>query len=754
MARSFLRSVFTLLAVACAFSQGEAHGQSFTAVQASSVIVDNGGSGVNPPAGTQLCFLGTDQKGVPVTYTPAGGVPQSGPVCGSLNGSGALTAGLQVANTSLATPVPLYFTITVVNGATTYLTIPLVQVNGTLFSFDLFALAPNGTASGVGYPHLGCSAGSKFVSTTLPPGQNSFEGANGNGGCSWNSFPNVPFCPAGTGYLTAQTSGGPLCISPETSNRGAPIGFCVNNQKYTQIDAAPGGFSWGCVNNAWQNIAATGGGNAITGLTGDVTAAGPGNVPATLASVGTSGTYLKVTTDTKGRVTSGSPTLSLSDLPFTYSGNTTELATVSGSLPPGSIVAVDANGNLIPATHSNVFPGTIAAANVTGLAPSATIDTTNASNISTGTLDAGRLPTIINSSTTGNSATASAFDHAPQGCLVGQVATGINADGSAVCIAGGGGGVTVPPNLPALASDASGNVIAATQVPLLNAANTFTNNNTIATAIPATSSVNNNSPTFSLSGSFWNGTASGTDIWEWQDVVGSGANPSVTYTLNHTTTNQGTAITVPSVNIPYNTNVLNLFTGGQVDALLVSATDTVRGVLVVQAGGAITGSSTNVNSGSLETAGSYFNGTTGVLDKWDWIGVLGAGTTPTSTYTLSHTGSSGATAISMPFPISLKALQVTAAMTPGAGWQTVTGAACPIAAGVGLFCGATINLQFEEPDTAYDVTGCQIDSNTSGVPIMTAIGAKTINSFSADMANVSSTAAVAGGTITCVVTHN
>jgi len=47
-------------------------------------------------------------------------------------------------------------------------------------------------------------------------------------------------------------------------------------------------------------------GNYITALTGDVTAAGPGSAAATLASVGTAGTYVKVTTDAKGRVTSGS----------------------------------------------------------------------------------------------------------------------------------------------------------------------------------------------------------------------------------------------------------------------------------------------------------------------------------------------------------------------------------------------------------------------------------------------------------------
>lgn len=53
---------------------------------------------------------------------------------------------------------------------------------------------------------------------------------------------------------------------------------------------------------------------AVTSLTGDVTGTGPGATATTLASVGTAGTYVKVTTDAKGRVTSGSASpLGISD---------------------------------------------------------------------------------------------------------------------------------------------------------------------------------------------------------------------------------------------------------------------------------------------------------------------------------------------------------------------------------------------------------------------------------------------------------
>jgi hypothetical protein len=49
-------------------------------------------------------------------------------------------------------------------------------------------------------------------------------------------------------------------------------------------------------------------------LTGDVTGSGTGSFAATLASVGTAGTYTKVTTDAKGRVSSGT-TLAATDIP-------------------------------------------------------------------------------------------------------------------------------------------------------------------------------------------------------------------------------------------------------------------------------------------------------------------------------------------------------------------------------------------------------------------------------------------------------
>jgi hypothetical protein len=151
-----------------------AFSQAFTTVTASNVLVDNGsGTAVHPPGGSSLCFLGVNTAGAAITYTPAGGSPTSGTVCQTLTSGGALTGSLQVANPATASPNGLLYTITVVNGGTTYLTIPTASVSGTIFNFNAFALPGTGLAVGIGKAHLTCANGAQWTSTTLPPGQKS-----------------------------------------------------------------------------------------------------------------------------------------------------------------------------------------------------------------------------------------------------------------------------------------------------------------------------------------------------------------------------------------------------------------------------------------------------------------------------------------------------------------------------------------------------------------------------------------------------
>lgn len=125
-------------------------------------------------------------------------------------------------------------------------------------------------------------------------------------------------------------------------------------------------------------------------------------------------------------------------------------STLGGVVVTGSS-ALNVNSNGLLSANVGTGPGTLAAGNdtrianalqptsqipatnVTGLARSATIDTTSASNISTGIFNVSLFPTTINSNTTGNAATASSLGIVPKGCNVGQFSVGISATGTANC---------------------------------------------------------------------------------------------------------------------------------------------------------------------------------------------------------------------------------------------------------------------------------------------------------------------------------
>jgi hypothetical protein len=124
---------------------------------------------------------------------------------------------------------------------------------------------------------------------------------------------------------------------------------------------------------------------------------------------------------------------------------------VNGSCSAGGGVTITGspvNGNLTFFTGA----GTISSGNLSGdcqtsgtgvltctkannvaFAPSATIDATNATNITSGTLGSGRLPATIAANTTGNAATSTAFAATPTQCSSNLFATGGAANGNANC---------------------------------------------------------------------------------------------------------------------------------------------------------------------------------------------------------------------------------------------------------------------------------------------------------------------------------
>ncbi len=116
----------------------------------------------------------------------------------------------------------------------------------------------------------------------------------------------------------------------------------------------------------------------------------------------------------------------------------------NSGLNVGSNGALSANvgtgaGTLAAGNDSRIVtalqPGSlIPAANVSGLARSATTDTTNASNVTSGVLSSALFPATIPSSTTGNAATATAFAATPTGCSANQYAQGVSARGTANCV--------------------------------------------------------------------------------------------------------------------------------------------------------------------------------------------------------------------------------------------------------------------------------------------------------------------------------
>lgn len=71
------------------------------------------------------------------------------------------------------------------------------------------------------------------------------------------------------------------------------------------------------------------------------------------------------------------------------------------------------------------------------------------------------------------------------------------------------------------------------------------NNWIVLPSAAATSSVNVNSPQFLTAGNYWTGSASTQDQWFWTTILGTGANPTSTYTLGHNGSTGTATISIP-----------------------------------------------------------------------------------------------------------------------------------------------------------------------------------------------------------------
>jgi len=122
----------------------------------------------------------------------------------------------------------------------------------------------------------------------------------------------------------------------------------------------------------------------------------------------------------------------------------------------------------------------------------------------------------------------------------------------------------------------------------------------------ATSGSNKNSQNFYAEGQYFNG-ASAADTWTWNDVMGAGTNPTSTLTFSQTGATGGATVSFP--------------------ATTVRATGTAT-------------SGNNFSSYPFCISGSVWTGVA-TADSWCWKVNPATGTNPSVTMTLTHTGTSG-----------------------------------------------------------------------------------------------------------------
>ncbi len=156
----------------------------------------------------------------------------------------------------------------------------------------------------------------------------------------------------------------------------------------------------------------------------------------------------------------------------------------------------------------------------------------------------------------------------------------------------------------------------------------FLGNLTLPATGTATSANNFASVIESWNGAYWNGTASATDSWTAQSFLAAGTNPNSFLIFNHT----GSPGSFFQVN----------------SSLQMPATTPAT-------------AGSNVNSPTLTLLGNYWTGSASNSDVWGFQDILGTGTNPSSTLTISRlSGSTGATTLDLSSVGTLKTSAINA----------------------------------------------------------------------------------------------
>lgn len=206
-----MNMLLKLGAAACLFAAA-VQAQHLTVLSAMHILDTTGALG----NGT-LCFIPSASP-----YTPSGVAPQSGNTCYTVTAG--MISGASLYDAAYITPQGFSYTyqFTQTSGSVVVLTIPSIQVTGTLFNLDTYAVPSAIRASGNGAPNVNCQAGARFVQLDAPTTLNTWACVGLNGVTKWYLDPTqVSGNPAGTGLSSPGTDNVLLAYSNGLLTRAA-----------------------------------------------------------------------------------------------------------------------------------------------------------------------------------------------------------------------------------------------------------------------------------------------------------------------------------------------------------------------------------------------------------------------------------------------------------------------------------------------------------------------------------------------------